>query len=130
MSEQAYAVNLPAGDDDSVSFVIQAAYYTFGKITAIRVQDLGVLPIVKFFAWDNGTWDYTPMVTPGTGHLYISFGVQNQGNQAGNIVMNLIVGGATVKTVTAYADPGAIVGLEWTGDMPAANVTVQCTCAP
>ena len=133
--QKMYPVGL-AGDD-SVNFSITPVGGTTGKITAIRVQDIqrGI-----WFNWDNGAWSTpTPSCAPGAGVLYIAFGAINNGAVSGNITLTLqkMELGPTgeqfitiLKQVTAYAAPGVLVGLEWTGDMPPNPIFVTCYAEP
>ena len=133
--QKMYPVGL-AGDD-SVNFSILPIGGTTGKITAVRVQDI---QRDIWFNWDNGIWSTpTPSCAPGAGALYISFGAVNTGAVSGNITltlkkMELGPTGEQYETilaqVTAYAAPGGLVGLEWTGDMPPNPIFITCYAEP
>lgn len=65
----------------------------FGKITAIRVQDLETF---EFFNWDDGVWDRAPEVTVGDGMLYIAAWAEN-------------IGGDGLLQITIKDDTGAFL---------------------
>jgi len=98
-------------------------------ITAIRVQDVAR---DIWYSWDNGTWDnaggggnnaapgQTPMITPGSGNLYVSFYATH--NYSYTVSMTLYLedsnGNIIASVVNHLTNPGSGTALEWTGNMP------------
>ena len=129
---KAYSVSVgeTLADDDSVTFTVQPYGNTVGKVSAIRVQDVGR---GLWFNWDDPprAWDASPSCAPGVNKLYIAFYAINVGQVDGNLTLKLVDDtGATLATNTVSCAVGAGVGIEWTGTMPSRAYSVQCIVTP
>jgi len=133
MACQSYSVSSANGKtlSDAVSFSI-APYFapTFGKITAIRVQDIARQ---LWFNWSDParTWDVAPSVAPGANNLYVALYATNTGGTAGNMTLTLKdSAGNTLATKTQSVAAGASFGLEYTGVMSTTAFTLSAIVTP
>ncbi len=102
---------------------------TFGVVSAIRVQDIIAQ---KWFNWDRpGPFTPSePVVTPGSGNLYIAAWAVNQG-QEGHIKITMKDdAGATLASKTISVPYSEGVGIEYTGDMPGRSYGITISVTP
>lgn len=129
-SQRPYPLNIQALMDIVNFDVTKAQGVAFGKIRAIRVQDIARQ---KWFNWDNGTWDETPSCLPGEGNLYIAVYAENL-SQPGNLLLQLyeiVEGTGRILTdKSEYVAHGAGLGIEWTGNMPANTYNLLAKVIP
>lgn len=138
---------LPVGINLADSNTIQIGLATVtGQIIAIRIQDI---TRNIWYSWDkntqypNGYWDnaggggtnapvgQTPMVTPGTNNLYVSFSAVNNGSVTGNMTLNLKdPNGTVLKSVVNNTPAAGYAGLEATITMPTSPYSLTLTVTP
>jgi len=119
------------------SFTISPTGAAFGRVTAIRVQDI-VRDVWYNWGnqvadgWDTSDWTGTegqknlkgtPVCTSGANNLYIAFWVENQG-ATGYLTLAITDAKSVLATKTVSVPTGEGLGVEWTGDMPSGNYTV------
>ena len=116
---------------EAMSFNISPYTYVSGIIQAIRVQDI---PRGIWYNWDRpGPWSPSePIVTVGSGTLYIAFWAVNQGNVTGTLTLTIKDDtGKTLASKSASCDPGAGVGIEAPRiDMPNRTYGITLSVTP